>query len=430
MLPWPIKNSCLSHNTNNTNINKREAPKKCANKKRNFKTPVKESSASNASKSLMLDFVGMSSKTDTGVKASSGSEGGLSDESSDNEGNTTIKEISAASTPKDTGYRQRLRNQSYQQSVSTPLAATPLAATSTDNKATKKGTSQSTSEDCLGDEMGSIEDLLPPKFLLKKEEFEKKNNTTKFEAVFDSVNKLYNLHAQVLSRTKALEFAVFDEEDGILPQLHGLASNAQDSSEKQSLMTRELIDLREELDIAKGLIHKQSKQIKELKSKQTDLIARSMADNITITGIKGDENKADTRSQVHAFLEEELELEIDDFDQIPVVHRLGAPTKGFHRPVVLKCPPKLRKEIFENVTKLAGKNFSINQQYPEAIAEQRREIRHAIKSVKNTEEGKEDQDKSTFLIRGGRLFVNGQMVRKKLVPPAPENLFVNASEKK
>lgn len=353
------------------------------------------------------------------------------DYTSDNEADTTIKEV--ATTPissKDTGYR--LRNLSYQQGM---LASTPISGTDNAIKAQKRGGNASVTtvvreEELEQDEMGSIEDLLPPKFLLRKEEFEKKNNTNKIDVIFDSVNKLYNMHAQVTARTKSLEFAVFDEEDGILPQLQGLASHAKDSGDKQSTMTKELIELREELDIAKGLIQKQSKQIKELKAKQVDIITRSMAGNLTISGLKGDNNKADTKALIYNFLEEHLEVEPEEDEEIPVAHRLGPPVKGIHRPVVFRCPPTLRKKIFDNVTKLAGKSFSINQQYPDAITEQRREIRQAMKDVKKAEENKDEQDKSTFLIRNGRLYINGQLQRKKLIPPTPEELFVCDSERK
>lgn len=90
---------------------------------------------------------------------------------------------------------------------------------------------------------------------------------------------------------------------------------------------------------------------------------------------------------------------------------------------MFQCPPTLRKRIFENVAKLAGKKFSINQQYPDTIAEQRREFRQIMKDVKKAEERKEEQDKSTFLIH------NGQLKRKVLASPAPLDLFPCKSER-
>lgn len=138
------------------------------------------------------------------------------------------------------------------------------------------------------DEMGSIENLLPSRMLLKREEFDKKNTASKLDAVFDAINKLHLRHIQTSAKIKDLEFAVFDEESGILPQMKAIAQHAQGSEGKMKIITAELLDLREELDISKGIIQKQSKQIATLKGKQVDLTARSMADNITVAGIKGD----------------------------------------------------------------------------------------------------------------------------------------------
>lgn len=431
MFAWPMQNSCIKATTSTI----KPSITKKTNRQYNLKDTIK---AVKASKQTRISQFAMSSKVTMPNKEAVNN---LSD-SSDNEANTTVKEHVATPYPdKDANYRNRLRNYSYQQGITAAVSTTTTTTTTTNAtvpavsltqlagnniKPVKRG---GIGEDTV-DEMGSIEDLLPPKFLLKKEDFDKKNNTNKIDAIFESVNKLYNMHAQVLSRTKSLEYAVFDEDDGILPQLQGLAFHAKDSGDKQKLLTQEVIELREELDIAKGLLFKQSKQITELKRKQVDLISRSMSENIMISGIKGDVKKADTKAQIYAFLDEHLEIEPEEDEEIPVAHRIGLPISGSHRPIVFRCPASLRKKIFNNVSKLAGKSFSINQQYPEQIAEQKREIRQTIKDIKKLEEGKEEQDKSTFLIRNGKLYVNGQLKKKNILPPTPDEIFVNDSERK
>lgn len=67
---------------------------------------------------------------------------------------------------------------------------------------------------------------------------------------------------------------------------------------------------------------------------------------------------------------------------------------------------------------------------PDALAEQKCETRQVMKEVKKREENKEEQDKSTFLIRNGKLYINGQHEKKKLIPPDPQSLFVNNTDKK
>lgn len=139
--------------------------------------------------------------------------------------------------------------------------------------------------------------------------------------------------------------------------------------------------------------------------------------------------KFNTKVLIENFLEEELGVELEDNESIPVAHRLGPPSKDYNRPVVFKCPTTLRKRIFDNTTKLAGKNFSVNQQLPDALAEQRREIRQNIRQVQKAEESKDENNKSSFLVRNNKLYINGQLKRKKIIPPQPKELFVCKSEK-
>lgn len=320
MFAWPLKTSCLTH---------KEKPKIRAVKGRTV--PVRKSKDISRSKGkkgrtqrlpLIEPFVKMSSSI------AKDNDTDKSDELSDNSNETTIKVTNPhQSTPissKETGYR--LRNHSYQQSVGGEL--TTMHKSGEPNGKYQKKYLTTTEEDL--DEMGSLEDLLPPKVLLKKQELEKKNNPGKFDAIFDSVNKLYNMHAQVTARMKSLEFAVFDKDDGIPPQLQGLAVHAKDAGDKQELITKEVLELREELDIAKGLIQKQNKQIKALKSRQVDLIARSMSENLTIAGIKGDAPKADTKALLYNFLDEQMGIDLDENEEITAVHRLGLPAKNYN----------------------------------------------------------------------------------------------------
>lgn len=399
MFGWPLRNACL------TSIHKRTLNKK---KKRIVKTPgpsVRYSKQQVRKRSTIaidnyFETLSIGSKTTMS-------------------GNTASNSESENEHPQDTEKGYRLRKHSYKEALNGNPPST-VKALSVD---------KSVPEESDIDEMGSIEDLLPPKLLLKKDEFDKKNNAGKLDSIFEAVNNLYTMYAKTNAKLKPVELAVFDTENGILPQVQGLADHAKGSVDTISTMRAEVLALREELDITKGLVHKQNKQIIALKSKQAELIARSMSENLTVTGIKNDVPKADTKILLLNFLSEHLEIELEDEEEITVVHRLGMPAKGYHRSIVFKCPASLRSRIFDNARKLAGKNFSINQQLPDSLAEQKKEIRRKIKQTQKLEENKEENEKSTFSVRGGRLYINGQMQRKKLLPPTPNELFVNKTER-
>lgn len=330
----------------------------------------------------------------------------------------------------------RLRNYSYQQAnIASSAASNPTEvceeAVAEENSSEIE---QSENNDSI---MGSMEDIIRPRVLLKKEDWQGKNNNHKLDSVLGAVNKLYMMHEQVKQRLVPLEIAVFDKESGILPQLSQIVGHAKSTDTKYEDLQAENLQLREELEIVKGVVTKQGKQIEALQYKQADQTARSMANNIAINGILGDTEKADlTENKVHVltFLEEKLKLNIDDDEDVITAQRFGPFQEGKHRPIVIKVTEKLAKRIFANTSKLSkirndeNKPYSVNPQLPDLIAEQRREIRQIIKEKKSIEEHLPKEQKSKFLIRKGKVYINGQLQRRVLKPPTLQELFVDEKE--
>lgn len=274
--------------------------------------------------------------------------------------------------------------------------------------------------------------------MIRKEDWTGKNHTAKLDTIFEAVNKMYALHQQYTNRIKPLEYAVFDNEGGILPQLTKVTSHAQDVETRYSKLVSENLQLRDELEIIKGVVHKQGKQISVLQTKLADQVARSMANNITISGLVGDHPKQDAaecRALVESFLTEELELNEEMVENnLIVAHRIGSYVKNKHRTMVIKVRESLAGSIFGNTSKLRGKlneqdrSFSVNPQLPDMLAEQRRETRKIIKDKKDSEVHLPDNQKSSFLVRNGKVFINGQLQRKLLTPPLVKQLFVGEEE--
>lgn len=71
----------------------------------------------------------------------------------------------------------------------------------------------------------------------------------------------------------------------------------------------------------------------------------------------------------------------------------------------------------------AGGKFYINQQLPDAVSEQRREMREIIKKRKDFEEDLPSASKSKIAIKTGKVYINGQLQKKKLVPPTVQQIF-------
>lgn len=344
-----------------------------------------------------------------------------------------------------TGYR--LRNPSYKHSLEanveindtqlrTALKPVDDSEDESDDTAQELEKDSSSSQKVVRDNMplqpqSTLCDSHQP-LLLRKEDWSGKNNTHKLDMVFESINKLYAVYDQVAKKIQPLNVAVFDTDDGILPQLQNLADYAKGADSRVDHLMKENNSLREELEVVKGILHKQAKQISTLQSRQVQQTARSMAENITISGIIGDSEQADASDAkllAKAFLAEELEIEDEEQNGILVAHWLGQYTKDKHRSIIIKVKPNLKTKILDNTHKLATKKnpqdrpYSVNVQLPEMLAEQKREIRQIIKEKKDSERDLDDTRKSKILVRNNKVYINGQLQRKLLQPPSIPQLF-------
>ena len=77
-----------------------------------------------------------------------------------------------------------------------------------------------------------------------------------------------------------------------------------------------------------------------------------------------------------------------------------------------------------------GQYYYSNKQLPEALVEKEREIQQTIKDVKKREESFPADQKSKIEVRSDKLYLNNQMIKKKILPPTTQQLFPLKYEKK
>lgn len=270
--------------------------------------------------------------------------------------------------------------------------------------------------------------------LIGKDDFAKKTTVQKLDAVADAINKVYEkmnrVEKSLEEKIQPLEGVIYSKPNGEPSTIDQLAKSYSDSGQAIQSLMEENVQLRDELDVLKGVVHKISNQLDSTNGKVNNLIAKSMEDNLVFTGILGDAPRAKPRQQLHEFLAQEMGLmDIRDYDIISV-YRMGPPGKNnSNRPIVAQCTPELRRYIMNNAPILKHRKnaqngkYYINQQLPEAIAENRREIRQIIKDQKTKEEELPQNSKSTFVVRNDKLFINGQLKRKRIVAPQVQQLF-------
>ena len=148
--------------------------------------------------------------------------------------------------------------------------------------------------------------------------------------------------------------------------------------------------LKNESAVLKGIIHKHSTQLKSLNDKVAMLSAKSMENNITITGLGGEKKskeRENCKENVISFLKEKVEIDADE-SEIFVAHRIGQRDSKNSKPrmMLVRCKYQLKERIMKNAKNLKDKTneqgdyYYINKQLPDQLAEQKREIRKQIKT--------------------------------------------------
>ena len=194
-----------------------------------------------------------------------------------------------------------------------------------------------------------------------------------------------------------------------------------------------------EIEILKGIVHKQEQQIKDLKNTVVELVARQMADNLMISGLidtdfvnntsdkEGDNEQYPTEEEtveksigptvencvktVKNFLRKYMQLEAADQD-IYDAYRMGDQQEGKTKVMFIKCHPKLRQKILSKTKLLKGKHnskgqaFFVNQQVLEMIAAEKCEMSYAIKKVRDNNSGKTPDQRSKYRIKNRILYID------------------------
>ncbi|KAL5007073.1 hypothetical protein ScPMuIL_015879 [Solemya velum] len=137
----------------------------------------------------------------------------------------------------------------------------------------------------------------------------------------------------------------------------------------------------------------------ELKAAVTDLQCRSMKNNLIFLGLK-ENNSENTEQLLRDFLYHELE--IDQRIEFGNVHRFGRRNAGKSRPIVARFLYHMDLVMVkENTYKLRGTPFSVNEQFPAVIEDQRKKLYPVMKHHRQA-------GHRVKLVRD-KLFIDGQL---------------------
>ncbi len=182
-----------------------------------------------------------------------------------------------------------------------------------------------------------------------------------------------------------LHTVIFNPIEGIKPRLEGVSTDLEEHQERIEQLEAENVTLRRDVDILKGLAHKQSVELSDLRMKLDDQTARSMKKNIIIRGIVIDKEEGPVNYKTVAvdFLTDTLGLENVDVKEIFVAHEMGSD-------IIIKVSYDLKEQIFAKVytgvltnkrNSKDGKYF-VSEQLPESLQEAKRQARRESQALK------------------------------------------------
>ena len=177
----------------------------------------------------------------------------------------------------------------------------------------------------------------------------------------------------------------------------------------------------------KGIMSKFNNQLHFLNEKVAMLTAKSMENNITISGIYPDPDidpkKEDCKQAVITFLREVVEIDVGE-DEIFTAYRIGKPAKRAEengkRNILTRCKPELKERIFANIKNLKDKTneknekYYINKQLPELYIERNKQVRETIRAIKSKEKDLHVNDRTEIEVKNRTVYLDGK--------PAPEHL--------
>ena len=149
---------------------------------------------------------------------------------------------------------------------------------------------------------------LDPPNPIDSEIFAKHSNADKFGSLLSAVNLL-------CAKVQQINTVIADEDLGLSQQLFTLQTQTDANS-------TDLADVIWENNILKGVVQRQAKQIDQLNTKVTQLMAKNMEKNILISGLNGDEKSENCKAKVLDFLKSKVEINVSD-GEILVAHRKG-----------------------------------------------------------------------------------------------------------
>lgn len=294
---------------------------------------------------------------------------------------------------------------------------------------------------------------------IDEKDFKKLDTDKKLEKMASALNKLATgiearlegLSKQIEDRVDPVWNAVFHEQDGLQPKVTkieediyqepgGLKPTTLALEQSVTSHDTEITELklqnqqlRRELEILKGINRRQQDQIGSAKDDIVYLTSKTMAKNITISGLKEEKNE-NPKAVVTKFIHETLNAPLDEQCEIKIAHRVGIfdPETEFPRMMVVKCTAALKSVVLDSYKAYKESEerrgnvplqYYVNEQLPDKIMEKQKEVRHFIWEQKRKDDSLPKDQKASIKVQNDIVYINRQPVQHKLPPVKMSEMF-------
>ena len=262
---------------------------------------------------------------------------------------------------------------------------------------------------------------------------------TNFHYKFEALNKTLVADKEgVVPRLKIAELNI-EEMQARVDDMEAETAKIPDQITKLQKLEESTAKLSDEVATLKGLVQVQDMDLKECKKKIVDLTARSMSNNIIITGIvesvEGDQEETDVKckEKVLAFFRNQMALEVDD-NQVDVAHRLGKINQAQVKPrlMIARCTYTLKETVLKNSARLKEKTnskgdpFYVRPQLPEPLLSEKIEREDRLHSIRRSNALLKDdeQHKKVYAqIKNRTLYINKVAQKQHIQSPSVQDIF-------
>lgn len=231
-------------------------------------------------------------------------------------------------------------------------------------------------------------------------------------------------------RVDALEKTVHGR-GGIEQRLEEVEALIADLTNEYCVLQRENRDLRDRNQFMESVILKQDKEIHELKKAQTDIVSRSMRNNIMLHNVKETDTE-NPETVLKKFLTAKQVLPKEEVQSLKFdrVHRMGEATGDRPRPIVARLTYFKDKEriirSWNNMGQKDRRQPRVTQQVPTEVLAKRALSYHLIEEKKASVTDK--AAKINITRKGDKVYVNKQLVEPEVVKPSLAEVLVTDAD--